>query len=57
MSPKASKPKGRKTKKRSDQYEEPFQTFSSHDVIAQEFRALLEELDFVPKVINRRYKK
>src|SRR5947209_5645484 len=52
MSKKASKTKGRKTIKRGRQYEKPFQAFSSDDPIAQDFRALLKELDFVPQVIN-----
>lgn len=52
MPQKASKTKGRKIKKRGRKYKESFQTFASDDPVAQEFRALLKELDFVPKVIN-----
>jgi hypothetical protein len=52
MSQKASKTKGRKIKKLGRKYEESFQEFASDNPVAREFRALLKEVDFVPKVIN-----
>jgi len=53
MSTRPSKLKGlRKTKKDKHREEETSQAFASSDLAAQEFRALLEEVDFVSRVVD-----